>query len=126
MSVLSLPKENTCGCEDRAPAGDYRCICCATTLLQIVGRRYALRLLFLIGDRGPVRYGDLHSEVDDASTSTLSIRLDELEGAGLIQRRTFNETPPRVEYTLTRKGYELQKRLFALSKFASRKANDRH
>ncbi|MCA1632503.1 MAG: helix-turn-helix transcriptional regulator [Acidobacteria bacterium] len=87
-------------------------------------RRYALRLLFVIGERGPVRFGDLRGEMDDASTSTLSIRLDELEGAGLVRRRTFNETPPRVEYTLTREGDELRKRLFALSKFAARKLDD--
>lgn len=120
--VLSIPQENACGCETRAAdGGDHGCICCATALLQIVGRRYALRLLFRIGERGPVRFNDLRAEMDDVSTSTLSIRLDELEGAGLLSRHVFPEIPPRVEYTLTAEGDDLRKKLFALSKFAARK-----
>lgn len=59
--------------------------------------------------------------MDEMSTSTLSIRLAELERAGLVRRQMFAEIPPRVEYTLTKDGDKLRKSLFSLSKFASRK-----
>jgi DNA-binding HxlR family transcriptional regulator len=68
-----------------------------------------------------MRFGDLRGEMDDMSSSTLSIRLAELEGAGLVHREMFAEIPPRVEYTLTEGGKELRKRLFSLSKFAARR-----
>ena len=86
-----------------------------------MGRKYAVRLLFLIGERGSMRFGDLQSEIEDMSSSTLSIRLSELEGTGLVRRQVFPEIPPRVEYTLTNEGKDMRKSLFALSKFASRK-----
>ena len=59
--------------------------------------------------------------MDDMSSSTLTIRLAELEQAGLIRRQMFAEIPPRVEYSLTKDGKELRQSLFNLSKFASRK-----
>lgn len=123
LPILSVPEENACGCVDRDAHG-IECICSTAGLVQIIGRKYALRLLFLIGERGRMRFGDLRSEMDDMSSSTLSIRLAELEGAGLIHREMFAEIPPRVEYTLTDGGKELRKRLFSLSKFAARKRSD--
>jgi len=121
LPILSVPEENACGCVDRAAPDGNECICSTTGLVQIIGRKYALRLLFLIGDRERIRFGDIRSEMDDMSSSTLSIRLAELEGAGLIRREMFAEIPPRVEYTLTESGKELRNKLFALSKFATRR-----
>ena len=37
----------------------------------------------------------------------MAARLSDLEEAGLISRRVFPETPPRVEYSLTSRGREL-------------------
>jgi len=37
----------------------------------------------------------------------LAIRLKELENSGILERRAYNEIPPRVEYNLTNKGQEL-------------------
>ncbi len=119
---LTVPEENTCGCIDRADDGGSDCLCSAAGLVQIIGRRYALRILFLIGDHKNIRFNEIRSEMDDMSTSTLSVRLSELERAGLIHRRMYAEIPPRVEYTLTKEGDKLRKSLFALSKFATRRS----
>ena len=98
-------------------------MCPATGLVQIVGRKYALRLLTVIGERQSIRFNDLKSVMDDMSSSTLTIRLVELERAALIERRTYSETPPRVEYNLTTEGRKLRQSLFTLSKYASRKSD---
>ncbi|HKZ78783.1 MAG TPA: helix-turn-helix domain-containing protein [Pyrinomonadaceae bacterium] len=119
--VLTVPEMNTCGCLQRAEDSDYDCLCSATGLLQIIGRKFALRMLFLIGARAPLRFTEIKNELDDISTSTLSIRLAELEKAGLIERQMFPEIPPRVEYKLTPDGEKFRKSLFAISKFASRR-----
>jgi DNA-binding HxlR family transcriptional regulator len=123
LPVLKVPEENACGCIDSTP-DSHGCLCSTTGLVQIVARKNGLRLLFLIGERDGIRFNEIMSELDDMSTSTLSIRLVELEQAGLVCRQEFAEMPPRVEYRLTPNGEELRQSLFNLSKFAS-KSRDR-
>jgi DNA-binding HxlR family transcriptional regulator len=117
--ISSLPKENSCGCADNILSEVNECMCPAAGLVQIIGRKYALRLLTVIGEQPTIRFNDLKSVMDDISSSTLTIRLAELERAGLISRQTYAETPPRVEYALTADGRELRRSLFTLSKYAS-------
>ncbi len=56
------------------------------------------------GDR---RFCELERSLDGISPRTLSLRLRALEGCGVVQRHTFPEVPPRVEYGLTDKGRAL-------------------
>lgn len=121
LPILSLPKENACGCANAASGVSSKCMCPATGLVQIIGRKYALRLLTVIGEHQSIRFNELRGAMNDMSSSTLTIRLTELERAGLIERQTYSEIPPRVEYTLTTEGRKLRESLFSLSKFASRK-----
>lgn len=120
MPILSLPKENSCGCADTKPGKINDCMCPATGLVQIIGRKYALRILTIISERGNIRFNDLRAAMGDMSSSTLTIRLTELERAGLVERETFSEIPPRVEYTLTAEGEKLGRSLFSLSKYSFR------
>ena len=121
LSILSLPKENACGCADVESGESYECMCAATGLVQIIGRKYSMRLLTVIGERQSIRFNDLQIAMDDMSSSTLTIRLAELESAGLISRQTYSEAPPRVEYAVTKEGRKLRQSLFSLSKYSSRK-----
>ncbi len=121
LNLSGLPSENTCGCADIVSNDIIECMCPATGLVQIVGRKYALRLLTVIGDNENIRFNDLKATMDGMSSSTLTIRLAELERAALIERLMYHETPPRVEYKLTNEGRQLRQSLFALSKYASRK-----
>ena len=118
---MSLPKENSCGCADVESGESTECMCTATGLVQIIGRKYSMRLLTVIGEHASIRFNDLQDAMDDMSSSTLAIRLAELERAGLIGRQTYSETPPRVEYSLTKDGRELRHSLFSFSKYATRK-----
>ncbi len=126
LPILSLPRENSCGCGETNAGAVNECMCPATGLVQIIGRKYALRLLTVIGEHEMIRFNDLKSVMDDMSSSTLTIRLAELERAGLISRQTYAETPPRVEYALTKEGSELRQSLFALSKYASQNPEVAH
>jgi len=121
LPISNLPEENSCGCNDTESSAGNECMCPATGLVQIIGRKYALRLLTVIGERQQIRFNDLKIAMDHMSSSTLTIRLAELERAALIERLTYAETPPRVEYKLTNEGSKLRRSLFALSKYASRK-----
>lgn len=53
------------------------------------------------------RFCELERSLGGISPRTLSLRLRELEGNGIVERRTFAEVPPRVEYALTEKGRAL-------------------
>lgn len=124
LPIANLPNENDCGCVASHSDVIYECVCPATGFVQIIGRKYALRLLTVIGERPSIRFNDLKTAMDDISSSTLTIRLNELERAALIERRSFNETPPRVEYALTEEGKRLRQSLFSLSKYALRMRRD--
>ncbi len=95
----------TCGCGAKLSAGD--CLCPATPLAQVMGRRYALGLLSLVANSEIIRFNELRTRLGEVSTSTLAARLNDLEGAGLIARTVYPDTPPRVEYSLTDRGREL-------------------
>ena len=118
---MSLPEENLCGCVDLESGESTECMCTATGLVQIIGRKYSMRLLTVIGEHESIRFNDLQFTMDDMSSSTLTIRLAELEHAFLIERKTYHESPPRVEYKLTKEGRKLRQSLFSFSKYASRK-----
>jgi DNA-binding HxlR family transcriptional regulator len=55
----------------------------------------------------PVRYKTFRQAMKGFSTRTLSNRLNELEKNGIVERHSYNEIPPRVEFRLTTKGVEL-------------------
>src|SRR6201988_5132389 len=56
---------------------------------------------------GPSRFCELERSLEGISPRTLSLRLRALEAEGIIERRTYPEVPPRVEYELTTKGRAL-------------------
>ena len=56
---------------------------------------------------GRSRFCELERSLQGISPRTLSLRLRALEEEGVVERRTFPEVPPRVEYALTEKGRAL-------------------
>jgi DNA-binding HxlR family transcriptional regulator len=67
---------------------------------------------------GPRRTVELHSSFSGLSTKTLGARLKKLERGGIVARKSFSETPPRVEYSLTEKGRALLRVLDAITEVA--------
>ena len=65
--------------------------------------------LLLVRDlaEGRTRFCELERSLAGISPRTLSLRLRALEEEGIVERHTFPEVPPRVEYALTEKGLAL-------------------
>jgi len=59
------------------------------------------------GPAGRPRFCELERSLAGISPRTLSLRLRALEEEGIVERHTFPEVPPRVEYALTAKGRAL-------------------
>lgn len=72
-------------------------------LLDLLGKAHAMALLseFAFAE-GPLRFTELEERLE-VSPNTLSERLKELTAAGLLERRSYDEIPPRVEYSATEK-----------------------
>jgi DNA-binding HxlR family transcriptional regulator len=75
---------------------------------NLITKRGTLEIIMpLCCSTNPVRYKTFRQAMKGFSTRTLSNRLNELEKNGIVERRSYNEIPPRVEYRLTTKGIEL-------------------
>jgi len=80
------------------------CPVCATS--EIVCGKWTLLIIRDLAE-GRSRFCELERSLRGISPRTLSIRLRALEEEGVVERQTFPEVPPRVEYALTEKGIAL-------------------
>jgi DNA-binding HxlR family transcriptional regulator len=83
---------------------DSSCPVCATA--DIVCGKWTLLVIRDLAE-GPARFCELERSLEGISPRTLSLRLRALEEHGIVERRTYPEVPPRVEYSLTPKGEAL-------------------
>ncbi len=88
-------------------ADGYGLNCPVARTLDIIGERWAILILRDLFLQGPRKFQDFESSLAGISPNTLSARLKRLEEAGIINRRFYEEHPPRAEYLLTPKGREL-------------------
>jgi DNA-binding HxlR family transcriptional regulator len=83
---------------------DPTCPVCATADI-ICGKWTILVIRDLAEARS--RFCELERSLAGISPRTLSLRLRALEEQGIVERHTYSEVPPRVEYALTEKGRAL-------------------
>ena len=98
---------------------DGTCYCPLTGVIDTLSRKYAMQLVSIIGAHDSLRFAEIEDHLPNASTSTISKRLDEFEDTGLVSRTQYNEIPPRVEYALTDEGDEVRTRLEPLLEWAT-------
>lgn len=92
--------------------------CSVAGALEAIGDRWALLLLRDLS-LGLSKYDELQASTG-MPTTTLSTRLKHLESTGLIERRPYQDNPPRHEYRLTDKGRDLWKVTTALREWGDR------
>lgn len=83
--------------------------------IALLGSRGTMDILFLFccTDQA-LRFNEINQHLNHISTKTLSTRLKQLEHNGILNRTSYNEIPPRVEYSITRKGQTLSNALIPL------------
>lgn len=69
--------------------------------LDMLGGKWKSRILCVLAQRGPIRYGHFKQEMTNVTDTALSGALKELIRDGLVDRKQYNEVPLRVEYELT-------------------------
>ena len=86
--------------------------CCA----EIIGAKWTALIIHDLSE-GARRFSQLEHSCPGISPRTLSERLRLLEQENLVVRRSYSETPPRVEYELTEKGRSLLPIIAAMRTF---------
>jgi DNA-binding HxlR family transcriptional regulator len=76
-------------------------ICKISIFTNIIGGKWKLAILWNLRNR-TLRFGQLASVIDGISRKVLSDQLQQMDKDGLVIRKSFNETPPRVDYSLTK------------------------
>lgn len=71
-----------------------------------------IEICYLLDQYGSLRYNELRRMLGVISTRTLADKLAFLHGKGLVGRQLYDESPPRVEYTLTDRGKTFTDLLF--------------
>jgi DNA-binding HxlR family transcriptional regulator len=80
--------------------------CSVAGAAEIVGSKWTVLIIHDLSE-GPRRFTELEHSCLGISPRTLAERLRWLESAGIVVRRSYAVSPPRVEYELTANGNAL-------------------
>jgi DNA-binding HxlR family transcriptional regulator len=96
--------------------------CSVARTLEVIGDRWTL-LILRDAFYGVSRFDDFHHDLGVAR-NILTDRLGKLVAHGVLERRRYEEHPPRYEYRLTHKGKDLLPVLLTLTRWGDRWAAD--
>jgi DNA-binding HxlR family transcriptional regulator len=88
-------------------------------VMEIVGKRWSSGILLALG-MGAERYTEIERRVQGLSGRMLTVRLRELEEAGLVERTVEPTTPVSVRYHLSERGMELLRSLQPMAHYVRR------
>jgi DNA-binding HxlR family transcriptional regulator len=88
--------------------------CRAREVLNWMGDRWSVHILFLLDTEGVLRFGELRRRAHGISQRMLTVTLRRLERDGFVHRMIYPEVPPRVEYALTPLGETIREIVRAL------------
>ena len=92
------------------PDGFEEIKCPAEKTITLIGNKWTLLIIrdLIMADR-PLRYNELAKSLKKISSRTLSIKLRNMVNYGIIEKHIIDDSPIKVEYSLTEKGKELSK-----------------
>lgn len=105
------------------PDGVFPAGCPSRTLLEHVTSKWGVMILLSLSE-GERRWSELRRRAEGISEKMLAQTLKTLERDGLVTRHAQPVIPPRVDYSLTKKGFELTELLVPLVAWAFDNAED--
>lgn len=82
-------------------------ICPVKFTMEILSGKWKILILWYIHDNEVIRYGELKKSIPDISHKMLSKQLTSLENDSIINKKIYNQIPPKVEYSLSKIGEDL-------------------
>ena len=72
--------------------------------LELFGGKWKSRVICVLAAGRVLRYSEIRREMVNITDAVLAATLKELIVSGIVRRKSYDEIPPRVEYSLTDKG----------------------
>ncbi len=99
---------------------DYSAMRCPLHgFLSLISGPWTIYILWLIHSNGPMRFGQMKKQITHISAKMLTERLRMLEEAGVLHRHQEATIPPKVTYSFTARGAELNALLDEVNSRAS-------
>lgn len=86
--------------------------------LEIFGGKLKSRIICVLAKKDVLRYSELRKEMGNITDAVLASMLKELIQNQMIERHSYDEIPPRVEYSLTAKGQSVVPILQSICKWS--------
>lgn len=77
--------------------------------MSLISGKHKMVILYCLMEFEPVRFNEMKRYLGRVTDKTLSSNLKELEADRLIVRKEYPQIPPKVEYSLTKRGKSLMK-----------------
>jgi len=90
--------------------------CPVAAAAEIVGRKWALIVIHNLME-SPRGFNELKRLIKGVSSKTLSNSLAFMTEEGIIERQVYQNSPIRVEYSLTEKGVEMKRLMDEMKKW---------
>jgi DNA-binding HxlR family transcriptional regulator len=103
---------------------EFEMIAGTRAVLDLLDGKWTVEVLYLLAT-GKRRYSEVFYEVGGISKKMLTRTLRQLEAHGLVDRTIYPEVPPRVEYSLTRRGWSITEPLMGMYEWAAEHLDDR-
>lgn len=72
--------------------------------LEVFGGKWASRIICVLAEKETLRYSELRREMGNITDAVLAASLKQLISDEIVARKSYDEIPPRVEYSLTERG----------------------
>ena len=90
---------------------DYQCLCSKNALFELLGLKWMPEIITILGHHTKLRYKEINKHLANISPTVLVTRLKELEENNYVKRTKYQESPPRVDYSLTVEGVKVWEKL---------------
>lgn len=86
--------------------------------MELFGGKWNSRIICVLATLGALRYSQLRREMGNITDAVLASTLKSLIANDIVERRSYDEIPPRVEYSLTEKGLSVVPILQSICRWA--------
>ena len=94
--------------------------CPSEKLLVLLAGQWTLKILWVLSNNGPTRFGELRRKIVGVSAKVLTERLRKLEEEDIIYRDYKPTIPPQVTYGLAEQGKDLAQVLALIDKVSQK------
>lgn len=99
-------------------------ICPVRNIVDRIGDKWSVLILMLLEEGEVLRFNEIAGYIKTISQKMLAVTLKNLESDGLVKRTVYPQIPPKVEYTLTKRGQSLLPHMHSLIEWAAKNMND--